>query len=135
MVQRCSFLFPKHMRASSSHNSHIILHFTSPLHSLKRASVRSYFKPRSLSILCRLLQDTVDICVMSRSFLPSWKTSSRLEGSGSSASCRAAAASSSRTWVCQLRLCCNHALRFSQDVGLSTDASMVPGHFQAFLPH
>lgn len=56
---------------------------------------------------------------------PSWKTSSRLEGSGSGTSCRAAAASSSRTWVCQWRLWRSQARRFSQDVGLSTEPSMA----------
>lgn len=70
MEWMCSFLFSKHMPPSCSHNSLFILHYTSPLHSLKWASVRSYFKLRPLSSLCRLLQDIIDICVPEASYLP-----------------------------------------------------------------
>lgn len=72
-----------------------------------------------------LARDHGQVFLLSNCLLPSWKTSSRLEGSGSETSCRAAVASSSRTWVCQWRLCWSQARRFSQDVGLSTEPSMA----------
>lgn len=127
------------MLISRPHHLHFVLLYSSSLKRIKpikteppwswastRAPLWTLSRPVRAGTFS-LARGHGQVCLLSNRRLPSWKTSSRLEGSGSETSRRAAAASSSRTWVCQWRLCRSQARRFSQEVGLSTEPSMAPG--------
>lgn len=136
MVQKCILFF--HILCLSFSPKIIYFVFLySSFKCIKPIKMRLLEDPASardpLRTLCRpvlarmfpLARDHGQVFLLSNCLLPSWKTSSKLEGSGSETSCRVAAASSSTTWVCQWRLCWSQARRFSQDVGLSTEPSMA----------
>ena len=137
-MQQCAFLFLiLCLSLSLSHNLYLVSFHSSSfklIKPIKMSLPEGLASPRKpLPPLCRPVPvgtfspapGDVEVYLWSNCLLPSWKTSSRLEGSGSETSCRTAPASSSKTWVCQWRLCRSQARLFSQDVGLSTEPSMA----------